>query len=188
MATIRPMEQYDIIDVEYICRMTAGEVCRREPVLGNVISKMYSTYYARECRETSFVLVNEKDRPVGYVLCESDYRRFRRDYLKNDVPDIWRLNKKHGLEASVFHVPYDVFGRKYPAHLHIDILPEYQSKGYGQEMIKTLLNKLKEMNIPGVMLITNRDNKGAIRFYERLGFKTLLAVGGPVIMAKNLTE
>ena len=50
------------------------------------------------------------------------------------------------------------------------------------------MKKLKEMNIPGVMLITNRDNKGAIRFYERLGFKMLLAIGGPVIMAKNLTE
>lgn len=188
MATIRPMDKYDIIDVEYICRMTAGEVCRREPVLGKVISKMYSTYYARECRDTSFVLVDEKDKPVGYVLCESNYKRFRKVFNKKDVPEILKLNKSRGLEASVFHIPYDVFGRKYPAHLHIDILPEYQSKGYGQRMINTLLDKLKEMNIPGVMLITNRDNKGAIRFYERLGFKTLLAIGGPVIMAKKLTE
>lgn len=188
MATIRPVGKYDIIDIEYICRMTAGSLCAREPVKGQVISKMYSTYYARECRDTSFVLADDRDRPVGYVLCESDHKRFRKVFRKKDVPAIWKLNKERGLEASVFHVPYDVFGRKYPAHLHIDILPEYQSKGYGAEMIKTLLSKLKEMNIPGVMLITNRDNKGAIRFYERLGFKTILAIGGPVIMAKNLTE
>lgn len=188
MATIRPVGKYDIIDIEYICRVTAGNGCRREPVKGSVIAKMYSTYYARECRDTSFVLADDRNRPVGYVLCESDHNRFRKIFRKKDVPAIWKLNKELGLEASVFHVPYDVFGRKYPAHLHIDILPEYQNKGYGAEMIKTLLTKLKEMNIPGVMLITNRDNKGAIRFYERLGFKTLLAIGGPVIMAKNLTE
>lgn len=188
MATIRPVGKYDIIDIEYICRMTAGNMCRREPVKGAVISKMYSTYYARECRDTSFVLVNEKDKPVGYVLCESDYNRYRRIYLRRDVPAIWKLNRERGLEAAFFHIPYDILGRRYPAHLHIDILPEYQSKGYGQQLINTLLDKLREMNIPGVMLITNRDNKGAIRFYERLGFKTILAIGDPVIMAKNLTE
>lgn len=188
MATIRPVDKYDIIDIEYICRMTAGPVCIKEPVKGKVIAKMYSTYYARECRETSFVLVNEKDRPVGYVLCEPDYRRFRKEFLKKDVPEIFTLDKKRGLEASFFHFPYDFYGRKYPAHLHIDILPEYQSKGYGAEMIRILLNKLKEKNVRGVMLMTHSENHGAIRFYERLGFKVLLATKGPVIMAKNLTE
>ena len=188
MATIRPMDKYDVIDVEYICRMTAGPVCIKEPVLGQVISKMYSTYYARECRDTSFVLVDDRDRPVGYVLCESNYKRFRKVFNKVDVPAILGMNISRGIEASLLHIPYDVFGRKYPAHLHIDILPEYQSKGYGQQMINTLLDKLREMNIPGVMLVTSHDNKGAIRFYERLGFKILLSTKGPVMMAKNLTE
>jgi ribosomal protein S18 acetylase RimI-like enzyme len=188
MAEIRKLRKGEIYPVEYICRMTAGEFAKKEPIVGNRMAKMYSTYYARECYDTCFVLVDDSDKPVGYILCEPDYKRYRRVFRKKDVPAIREINFSCGVESWFFPVPYTLLGRKYPAHLHIDILPDYQSKGYGQEMIKTLLNKLKEMNIPGVMLITNRDNTGAIRFYERLGFKTILAIGAPVIMAKNLTE
>ena len=52
--------------------------------------------------------------------------------------------------------------------------------------MNTLLDKLKEMNIPGVMLIVDKNNDGAQRFYKRFGFnKTAEAFGG-VVMTKEL--
>lgn len=186
MANIRPMRPDDLKAVEYVCRMTAGEVCRREPIIGNRVAKMYSTYYVRECFDTCFVLADDSDKAVGYVLCEPDWRRYHRIFRKVDVPHIASLKKSDGLKAWLFPVPYMFFGSKYPAHLHIDLLDEYQGQGYGSKMIKMLLDELKKRNIPGVMLMASGENEGAIRFYGRLGFKMLIKTKATAVMAIDL--
>lgn len=186
MPYIRQMRPSDLKEVEYICRMTAGPGCRKDPVAGYRIARMYSTYYVRECHEYSFVLVDESDNVVGYILCEPDYKRFRRVYRKKDVPEIKKLNKKSGQQAWFFPVPYTVYGRKYPAHLHINILDEYQNMGFGAKLMDTLMQDLKRRGIKGVMLETDLTNTGAIRFYERLGFETLSAKNDTVKMAKKI--
>ena len=188
MAVIRKVKKDDLKDIEYICGQTAGALCRREPIIANRVAKMYSTYYVSECSDSSFCLSDDNGKAVGYILCEPDFKRYRKLYRKSYVPKIFELNKKDGFLSWLFPIPYSFFGLKYPAHLHIDILPEYQSKGYGSEMVNTLLNYLRENNVKGVMLATDKDNTGAIRFYKRLGFKILIKsdkISG-VLMGKEL--
>ncbi len=188
MATIRRAELTDTSQIEYICRMTAGPGCRREPVIGKRVANMYSTYYIRECPDTCFVLADDNNRAVGYILCEANYKRFKKIYRKKDVPHIFSLNKKDGIKAFFLPVPYQLFGKDYPAHLHIDILPEYQGKGYGTKLINTLFSTLKERGIKGIMLTADLENAGARRFYERLGFEILAALkqADGIIMGKRL--
>ncbi len=188
MATIRPARAGDIKDIEYICRMTAGPVCEKEPIVGNRIAKIYSTYYARECCETSFVLADENDKAVGYILCEPDWKRYRKIYRKIDVPEIWELKKSAGFEAWFFPVPYMLLSKRYPAHLHIDILPQYQGQGYGTKMLETLFKKLKENDVKGVMLMASGENDGAIRLYKRMGFEMLLHTKLTAVMGKDLSN
>ncbi len=188
MVSIRPVKLTDMIQIEYVCRMTAGPLSRKEPIVGNRVAKMYSTYYVRECQSTSFALVNSEDVPVGYILCEKNYKKFKKLYRKTDVPIVFSLKKSDGIKAWCLPIPYQFFGNKYPAHLHIDILPEYQGKGYGTKLVKALLYELKRENIKGIMLTADYENTGAVRFYERLGFKTLIKsekIGG-IIMGKSL--
>ena len=85
-------------------------------------------------------------------------------------------------------MPYRVLGIKYPAHLHIDILDEYQGQGYGTKLIDTLLSRLREMKVPGVVLMAGGENNGAIRFYSRIGFKMLLHTKITAVMAIDLTK
>lgn len=186
MAIIRQAEKKDIKDIEYICRMTAGEVSRREPIVGNKLAKMYATYYAEECRDTCFVLADESDKAVGYVLCEPDAFRFRRLYRKKYVPQVWEIDKKCGLECWFFPVPYAVLSARYPAHLHIDILPEFQGQGYGTKMLEALFEALREKGIKGVMLMAGGENEGAIRLYKRMGFEMLLHTRLSAVMGKKL--
>ncbi len=174
METIRKIRKEDLKAIEYVCGQTAGPMCRREPVIANRVAKMFSTYYVLECADTSFCLADENDKPVGYILCEPNYRRYRKLYRNKYVPEIFKLKKNDGLKSWLFPIPYSFFGRKYPAHLHIDILPEYQSNGYGSKMVKTLLAELENTGVKGVMLTADLENTGAVRFYERLGFKTLV--------------
>lgn len=188
MATIRRMRADDIKDVEYVCRMTAGELSIKDEAVGNRMAKMFSTYYARECYNSCFVLVDDSDKAVGYLLCEPDYRRFREVFRKVDVPAIYKLNKKSGRRAWTFPIPYTFFSCKYPAHLHIDLLPEYQNGGYGSKMMQMLLEDLKARKVKGVMLIAGAWNHGAIRFYKKNGFKMLFKGFGEAIMAIDLTK
>jgi ribosomal protein S18 acetylase RimI-like enzyme len=61
----------------------------------------------------------------------------------------------------------------YPAHLHIDLLPIAQGKGWGRKMMTTLLDKLRELDIRGVELGVGKRNTRGIGFYEAMGFVRL---------------
>ncbi|KAG0634576.1 hypothetical protein HOY80DRAFT_912022 [Tuber brumale] len=61
----------------------------------------------------------------------------------------------------------------YPAHLHINILPGFQSKGFGGKLMERFLRGLRarETGVCGLHLGMRRDNVAAGRFYERCGFR-----------------
>ena len=59
---------------------------------------------------------------------------------------------------------------KYPGHLHIDLLPAYQRKGYGRKLIERFCECIREAGGKGVHLIMAGDNVDAEKFYGRVGF------------------
>ena len=186
MATIRPMRPEDLKDVEYVCRMTAGPGAQKDPVIGYRLARMFSTYYVRECYDTCFVVADESDKAVGYILCAPDYKRYKKIFRKVDGPEIKKLHKKSGQQAWLFPIPYCFFGHKYPAHLHIDILDEYQNQGLGSKLMEVLFEELKKRKVKGIMLQANLSNEGAVRFYKRLGFKMLSTKLHTATMGKSL--
>lgn len=103
-----------------------------------------------------------------------------------DVPEIKKLHKKSGQQAWLFPIPYCFFGHKYPAHLHIDILDEYQNQGLGSKLMEVLFEELKKRKVKGIMLQANLSNEGAVRFYKRLGFKMLSTKLHTATMGKSL--
>ncbi len=58
----------------------------------------------------------------------------------------------------------------FPAHLHIDLLPQLQGAGWGRRLIDTLVAQLAAQGVPGVHLVVTRANKGAQAFYPKTGF------------------
>jgi ribosomal protein S18 acetylase RimI-like enzyme len=83
--------------------------------------------------------------------------------------------------------------KRYPAHLHINLLPRSRGMGLGYALMQAYLNQLKAHQISGVHLQTTSLNTAAIRLYERCGFVLLDArptraweglVGG---LVKNLS-
>ncbi|ELR09491.1 hypothetical protein VC83_00588 [Pseudogymnoascus destructans] len=80
-------------------------------------------------------------------------------------------------DESVLHSKWPGLLEDYPAHLHIDILPEYQGHGGGKNLIAALLAKLQGDRVRGIHLMKSSENKGAEVFYCRMGFERY-----PVIM------
>ncbi len=185
MIGIKKISKDDKFRLEYVCRQTAGEQSKTDEKIGQIVTKTYSSYYAREETENCFGLYDDNVL-VGYIICAENASKFKKIYRKKDVKEIASLSKKAAAFAWVLPIPYIFFKNKYPAHLHIDILEEYQNKGYGSEMINTLLKHLKEKDVKGIMLMTDEDNFGAIRFYERHGFKVIAKAFGGVAMGKVL--
>jgi ribosomal protein S18 acetylase RimI-like enzyme len=87
-------------------------------------------------------------------------------------PEIVRGMKKaiYEAECSMLQSKPHLLER-YPAHLHIDILPEYQRKGWGSQLMKVFLAEVKNFGASGVHLGMVRTNDGAKRFYEKQGFQ-----------------
>jgi ribosomal protein S18 acetylase RimI-like enzyme len=65
----------------------------------------------------------------------------------------------------------------YPSHLHIDLLPRAQGRGYGRRMIERIMDTLRARGSPGAHLGVSTLNTRAFGFYQHLGFRELLRVG-----------
>src|SRR5690606_11113458 len=61
----------------------------------------------------------------------------------------------------------------WPAHLHIDLLPEWQGRGYGRGLMRTFLTALRDAGVPAVHLVMAVANKPARAFYDRMGFEEI---------------
>ncbi len=185
MVKIREVTQDDIERVKYICIQTADERAKTDKETGEIIANIYSTYYVREEPETCFVLEDD-DLVVGYIICSTNVKKFKENFRKIDLEEIKKIKKTAAIENWFIPVPYMILKCIYPAHLHINLLEDYQGKGYGTELMKALLFKLREKGVKGVMLLAAENNKGAIKFYKRHGFKIFVTAFGGVAMGKKL--
>lgn len=172
-------------DVQMICRKTGpGEALTVDRVRDYILSA-YCNYYIDNEPENVFVLVDESNRAQGYIFCAEDYKK----YLKKFKPYLKRIRQtgiRHYAETLAEISGHLVFSKKYPAHLHINLNEDFRGGGNGSKMIETLCEHLRKKNVGGVMLITGQGNTGAVRFYKRNGFRTLLRLFGGEIMAKEL--
>jgi GNAT superfamily N-acetyltransferase len=74
----------------------------------------------------------------------------------------------------------------YPAHLHIDLLPQVQGQGLGRQLMRTYLGALRDRGVPRVHLAMGAGNAPARAFYDRLGFTELARpVPGLVVLGRD---
>lgn len=66
----------------------------------------------------------------------------------------------------------DLLGEGYKATLHIDLLDEWQGKGWGRKLIEKVVDGVKGTEGPkGIWLGVAGENSKVVKFYERMGFK-----------------
>jgi ribosomal protein S18 acetylase RimI-like enzyme len=85
--------------------------------------------------------------------------------------------------------------RVIPAYGHIDddtpelaisVLPEHRGKAIGTALMTRLFELLRERGYQRTSLAVQKEN-AAVRFYQRLGYKTVRESGEEYIMVKDLT-
>lgn len=132
---VRQYEERDRERVEEICEITDNSHLERDLLL-----TLYCHYYITYEKENCFVAVVD-DKVVGYIISAGDTKawidKFSSTLLSSSTP----LIKEKGIESTKGYLPYYP---EYPAHLHIDIDPEYQRMGIGKAMMDSLLSHYKE--------------------------------------------
>lgn len=182
--TIRPYEMKDSAYVERVCIETAGYRFTKTPVRERAAAASFCRFFITRCPEFCFVAVDADDIPVGYILCTPSFGKWCRyapEHFLHGFPYafFWSIGSILGAAAYI---------RKYPAHLHINILQPYQRMGLGRKLICALEDALRRQNCPGVSLCVNSRNNGAMRFYERCGYQMIGTLPGSVAYGKRLTE
>ena len=143
--------------------------------------------------DTCFVLDDGTGRAVGYCVGVADTtafaQRWREEFaplvdpaviprpkVRTDDPLMEKDDIK-GFREAVYKAhcstlqPWPQSLEEYPAHLHIDLLPEFQRKGYGKALISAFSEAVKSRGAKGVHLNMVEHNSNGRAFYERVGFR-----------------
>jgi len=72
-------------------------------------------------------------------------------------------------EASGFD-DFASAAQAFPAHLHINLAPQFRSRGIGADLIEAFVADAARAGAKGVHVVTSADARN-VRFYERVGFK-----------------
>lgn len=190
MADIRRYRPEDRDAVADVCLRTAAAGGDATGVYRDdtLMPEVYALPYVEYAPDLAFVVVGDDARVGGYVLGVADTVDFIHWYAREWAPGFRARHPSPGpptahrpsySEAQLVADGGDPERMRiaeldaYPAHLHIDLLPEHQGKGLGRRLIDTLRAELAGRGVPAVHLGLDPANTAARAFYERLGFHEL---------------
>jgi ribosomal protein S18 acetylase RimI-like enzyme len=184
---IRPYRPTDRDAVVTICHRTGyfGEDAAPYFKDAELFGLLFTAYYLDHEPEHCFV-ADDEEKAVGYIIGSTDTGAQREAFDRLIVPRIVR----RAFTRTLFRHPGDVLFllgltdhadyekelfaedlvTNYPAHLHMNVLPEYQRHGLGGRLMARFIDSIRASGAPGVHLVTSTENKKALPFYRREGF------------------
>lgn len=175
---IRSYRPDDLESVYDICVRTGdnGGDARGQHVSDRLLGDVYAAPYVVLEPETARILDDGTGRAVGYIVGTRDtpefVTRFRQEWMPRTAGlysgDDWPIELLNNPESMLRPEIAD-----YPAHLHIDLLPDWQGKGLGRQLMSEFLAGLHAAGVLRVHLGVSPKNTGARAFYDRLGFKPI---------------
>lgn len=179
--SIRPATDRDHEQIARICLLTGATGKDATGVFSNdiTLADVYATPYLHG--PGGFCLVWDVDGEArGYVLGTHDTRAFQEWFTAEWWPsraplhpqrtdgDSWLIPEAENPARTLIR---DL--GSYPAHLHIDLLPDQQGRGAGRALIEAACELATASGIPGIHLVAEKANAAAQAFYPRVGFAAI---------------
>lgn len=196
---LRPYRASDLDALYAICLATgdSGQDASELYAYPQLLGDLYAAPYAALEPELTFVLADEAG-VCGYILGTADTCAFERWFAEVWAPSARarypaperaperdaKLIARLGRPQSELPTAFDL--DRYPAHLHIDLLPRAQRQGQGRRLMERFLTALRERGVPGVHLGLGARNERAYRFYRRMGFAELFRDDKAITMGLGL--
>ncbi|MFJ8001783.1 GNAT family N-acetyltransferase [Streptomyces sp. NPDC096310] len=188
---VRPYRPEDLPALYDICVRTGdrGRDSRHLYPDLELLPSIFAAPYAVLEPELTFVVDDGTGRAVGYVLGTADTAAFVTAFREVWLPPLTGRYpmptgpaRTPGEEmTALLHRPERMVLPElagYPAHLHIDLLPEAQRQGHGRALMHAFLGALRHRGVEAVHLSMATANTPARAFYDRLGFH-VIAVPDP---------
>lgn len=181
MAEIRPYQPGDLEDLYRICLATgwAGDDASGFYADPKLVGHLFAAPYGVLFPECALV-VEDAEGVAGYILGAADTAAFearaetdwwpklRAAYAdpQGMPPAEWTADQR--LAYAIHHPrpPRPALLARYPAHLHIDLMPRLQGKGMGRRLMDAWLGLVSSMGACGAHLECSSDNARALRFYR----------------------
>jgi len=185
-------------------RAAVRDVCYRTGYMGEPIdwqwrdeesfADLFTSYYT-DAEPESALVVEQAGRVTGYLLGCVDSTRVwtpqsivARHLVRRGVAlrpgtagVIWRTVGDAALDLASRRLALrdlEFSDPRWPAHLHIDLLPAARGRGVGRQLVRRWLTALDERGGVGCHLQTMAENTAALAFFETVGFERR---GGPVL-------
>ena len=182
--TVRPYRHADRDAVRLISHRTGymGESAqwywRDVPSFADI----WTAYYTDREPESAFVAERE-ERVVGYLLgcvasasAPSPAVALARQTLRRlllirpgTAGFLWRSLSDAARQRNV--PTGEVDDPRWPSHLHVNLLPEARGCGAGRRLVQAWCFRLRQVGSPGCHLATLAENRAAVAFFERVGFR-----------------
>jgi ribosomal protein S18 acetylase RimI-like enzyme len=147
--------------------------------------------------ELCFMALDENGSPSGYIVGTSDTASYTSWLQKTWLPplqeyynhqQVFKSEAEESIIKTLLKGPGQGMWQNlgYPAHLHIDLLPQLQGKGLGRSLMETFIKAVQEKGVPGIHLGVDGKNTRAYGFYERMGFTILEQQSWGSVFGKQL--
>jgi ribosomal protein S18 acetylase RimI-like enzyme len=153
-----------------------------------LFSYLFCLYYPLYEIDNCFIAFDvNKNKIIGYILGS-------RNTLEQEKRFMWKMVPKIALRMctyTIFFYPGSfravlLFMRnlelkdiektvymEYPAHLHMNILPEYQKRGVGSMLLDTFEDHMSDKKVSGIHIWTSNKNVKAVPFYSKHGYEII---------------
>lgn len=185
MSAVRPYRPTDTAVLARICVLTGDDGGDATGVFDDdLLPELFLLPYLERHPDLAFVLADEADVPIGYIVGTDDTAAFEAWFAGSWWPE--RGARRWPRPAAVRTRSDAMVAYGYsrgqggsddggapagdPAHLHIDLLPQAQGGGWGRVLIGALADALRARGCEGLHASASRSNPGALAFYPRVGF------------------
>jgi ribosomal protein S18 acetylase RimI-like enzyme len=189
---VRSYQPRDLDSVYDICVRTAdaGGDARGMYASDRLMGDLFAAPYVILEPEHAHVVDDGEGNAVGYIVGTADTERFVRRYREEWIPraalpvpadpPVTRDDQMLALHYRPERMIRPELAR-YPAHLHIDLLPDWQGKGWGRRLMGAFVDGLREAGVARLHLSMLTSNVAARAFYDRLGFEELAVPDAGVV-------
>lgn len=191
---IRTVHPSDYEALKQISVQTAAEQNPLTTAINNpeFISDVLISGYL-ELEPELFYVVETEGQVVGYLTGSDDSNGFARRYMGAIFPRIALNFFKFGIFKNIAVLDYLLRAglqatknsgkrnkavKDFPAHFHINLLPDYRRYGWGGQLVEIFLNELRSRKVKGVHLATISD--AGKNFFKKSGFDLTLALPSTV--------
>lgn len=190
MPRIRPYRPSDRAALYEVCVRTADAGADATGLFSDdaLWGDLFAVPYVERHPDLAWVVETDDERVIGYIVATDDTDAFATWFRDEWWPSLQERYPKPAepstREERMVDYGYSQGPGKnanaavYPAHLHIDLLPETQGQGLGRQLIETLFAELRRRGVRGLHLGMDPNNTGAAAFYTRLGMTPLHAEPG----------